>query len=288
MNIINYRDVAVNDYGIFLLNESYNDYRNTILLIPGFLNEVKDSYGLDSVSNQVFQSRWKSNWVRRFSDKNTLNRYNVFIASWPSSTLNNMVYSLFDPRLQDPSLNNCWEMIKVAVNDPFRGFVSEPLRRARESWRNTVEESEKFVSVVEEFLDEINSRTIVISHSLGARIALRVFEKSGNHKKSLDRFYVALAPMICHSELETDSLLISYMAQLDLFYSKNDFVLNHLYPEGQRAEDYVLGYEGAPKESRLSECCIDSKRGHLDYEEDVITILRNSRAWNRFNTSETL
>ena len=86
MNIINYRDVAVNDYGIFLLNESYNDYRNTILLIPGFLNEVKDSYGLDSVSNQVFQSRWKSNWVRRFSDKNTLNRYNVFIVNWPSST----------------------------------------------------------------------------------------------------------------------------------------------------------------------------------------------------------
>ena len=84
MNIINYRDVAVNDKGIFLLNEYEDDSRNTILLIPGFLNEKRDRYDLPSISNQA--NRWKSNWVRRFLDESTLNRYNVFIVNWPSST----------------------------------------------------------------------------------------------------------------------------------------------------------------------------------------------------------
>jgi hypothetical protein len=320
INTRNYRDVAVNDKGIFLLNEYEDDSRNTILLIPGFLNEKRDRYDLPSMSNQA--NRWKSNWVRRFLDESTLNRYNVFIVNWPSSTLNDVLYTLFDPSvqhiaryLQHISRYPLLQKILPIVPQVLEDVTFAPLLRAINSYRHAVEAADESVSMVEKFLEERKSRTIVVSHSIGSRIALKVFEKFGNDNQSLDRFYVALAPAIGHSELKIDSLSSSYMTHLDLYYSVNDFILSFWYQvgqfEGDSAHDFLsdfryrvgqlegepaLGYEGAPKGSCLSDRCFKvsnrengSRMSHFDYEKDVRIILEESSedkssAWSRFNS----
>jgi pimeloyl-ACP methyl ester carboxylesterase len=111
------------------------------------------------------------------------------------------------------------------------------------------------------WLRDVPGPVVLVGHSLGGRIALRVAETGAVDLRAV----VCLAPAVAASSLRADGLVsFARQARLAVVHSAEDQVLSVLFRLGEGTSEHAVGYAGAP----ASWTGVRNQRvdcGHLDY-----------------------
>jgi len=252
-----------------------------IFLIPGFLSERKDSEHGPIIPND------EKSWARHFNVLTNQYQANYYVVNWPSAPLlagfkeliNNMILKrIITFPLPFGPIGFIGPIIKLSK-------YSTLLNLARSVWKEAIINSENAAKKLYRHLLLENKPHILIGHSLGGRIALRVCEMALSSAKPLHKT-IALAPAIGQNELSWNTFNKCTHNDLEILYSKKDKVLKYLFPIGQGSLDKPVGLVGVPNDYRSNIASIDmtdrgydSSRGHNDYEKDLPFLLQTSKIW---------
>lgn len=259
--------------GILPLAADVDDSKPSILIVPGFLSDRKDlEYGPQPLS--VIEHGGAISWCRRFLPILRQVPANFYLVNWPSTKLRSMLLSVAIGTL-------------LSVRPfGFLGGLASSIQRFRKIWLQTVISADKTAKgLFDAFRGRLGS-VLIIGHSLGGRIALRMCEHAGALGLAERPKAIAFAPAVCDCELNWSSLADYSPEEIEVFFSKSDKVLRFLFSAGRLNLTPALGLKGVPLEHEKHIGVVDaterpyrSKRGHSDYEPDVLLLLNESRLW---------
>ena len=253
-----------------------------IYLVPGYLGE---NWALPHGPHRVDPNdstdlgKW-ANYARDFANRVDAD---VFLVNWPSApTLRRML--------------EFWPRVKALLDqaDAFTGelephaislLLSHPLLLASASlayfgahWQTARREADHAGVELAHLCRQNSGRTIVIGHSLGGRVALRVrefYEGTNNVPQP-----VVFAPAVSPREINWLNFAKN-REPAECFFSKHDLMLALLYGTAQLLHGPALGLYGPPKlwadllrginVSRLDD---NRPRRHVHYMFDWIELLR--------------
>jgi len=241
-----------------------------VFLIPGFLTEIRGSeYG-------PIRPNDEKSWARHFNALTNQYQANYYVVNWPSAPLLDGFKEFFSQGIINMILKRVMPL----------GPINPTLwNLARSVWKEAIINSENAAKKLYRHLLLENKPHILIGHSLGGRIALRVCEMALASAKPLHRT-IALAPAIGQNELSWNTFNKCSHNDLEILYSKKDKVLKYLFPIGQGSLDKPVGLVGVPNDYRSNIASIDvtdhgyySPKGHNDYEKDLPFLLQTSKIW---------
>ena len=170
-----------------------------ILIIPGFMNETSIDQPLSGWYEQI----------TRFANEHSFSAGGIY---WESGNIvKNRVDSL--------------ETYKLS-----KGLLS--------TWKDSLKKADKLVLPLRRVLKEIDRPIILVGHSLGGRIALKIAEK---YPKDSIQSIVALAPAYENTICRYDKIESAVKRNIVVCHSNRDMVLQSLFSMGQNSKDVLQG-----------------------------------------------
>ena len=187
-----------------------NPKRPLLIAIPGFLNEREIEEPLSGWYEQTM----------RFAHENAFSAAGLY---WNSRGLtNNRVNSLNPYKLS-------------------KGLLS--------TWRDAAKEADRLILPLRRTLKEIDRPVILVGHSLGGRIALKVAERFPKDKiQSL----VVLAPAYESTICKYDKIESAVLNKIIVCHSKRDMVLQSLFTLGQSSRSVLKGLKAFQTKDKWS------------------------------------
>lgn len=187
-----------------------NPKRPLLLIIPGFLNEKDIQQPLSGWYEQTL----------RFAHENAFSAAGLY---WNSRGLtNNRVTSLNPYRLS-------------------KGLLA--------TWRDAAKEADRIVMPLRRALKEIDRPIILVGHSLGGRIALKVGER---FPKGKIQSIVTLAAAYESSVCKYDKIQSSVQNKVIVCHSQRDMVLQSLFTLGQSSRSVLKGLKAFQTKDKWS------------------------------------
>jgi len=218
--------------GIIPITPRIDHRRSAVFLVPGFLNECHTKpYGPEKIDLEAM--RGELEWVRHFTAPLAQSDVNLFLVNWPSSSTRKLLSSLVFGHILS---------LLATLADPLFGtpiLFFQTTQRIISTWTRAVVDAESTASSVATFASGFSQPSIIIGHSLGGRIALRVCEELGGGM-SRPLKAVALAPAISAEEVGWGRLAGYTQDDIEVFFSRADATLKILYRLGQWSRDRAI------------------------------------------------
>ena len=260
------------------LSSTVDTSRPAVFLIPGFLTERDAAYGPECARDCM-----DADWARQLAPAiSGPGQRNVFLVNWPSAPVLAGLRRLAKALLFPWSSLLGFGLMTMPVLLPF-GAVSI----AQAIWRQAVRNADMVPAQLSCHLARFVAGSVIIGHSLGGRIALRMAE---TYTQSDEGYpspeVIALAPAVSQQEIKWACLDDYPLGNVELFYSTEDKVLRYLFRLGQASMEQAIGHVGMPHRPHRAVRCIDATdrpyrkaRGHSDYEPDLMRLLDESDIW---------
>ncbi|WP_460597973.1 hypothetical protein [Geomonas sp. Red276] len=278
------------------------NYRKHIILVPGFLTE-KEGLDFGMHTAQSMECHRKRYWFRHFLDNQESIRANVHYYNWPSNSLHlllekvaPLITGLAGSSLTSSTIERIIASRLMPLVGPFAlmpggVLLARKLKPLVEAWPQAVRYADQQSAKLVDRINEMEGTVYVVGHSLGGRIAVRLLERQ--HTIRADQLFIsAMAPAI--AERETRIFPSNRNIKTEIFFSRNDLVLNAWYRLGEGTLEHALGYIGPQSNFNNGFTGIDvtsndfrHSMGHFDYEEHVLGLLRvHSTFWHGFVCSD--
>jgi pimeloyl-ACP methyl ester carboxylesterase len=266
--------LAANDGDMSMNLDVWNSHtrpKGTVVFVPGFMTESSDVASWRTPIVRYAEARGMCAQAVRWQSRQLLDLYPLFHAINRMTTADKLkVLAMLGTGafVLGPAA-----VLSLAPISAVLGLQPMYLMNAIMVWRGAVSEADR-VGKNPTWLLGLSRPLVVIGHSLGGRIALRIAERNIT---PVDRI-VAMAPAVRASSIDCTAMSsFSARGKLSVVHSEDDHVLSILFRLGEASFDHAVGYSGAPSDWR-GVTNYKVRSSHSDYDVlcyDLLTRLAN-------------
>lgn len=260
--------------------------RKKVFFVPGYLGENwKVDHGPHPVSGDLANQAMRA-WAKYAADFALVPDADIFVVNWPSFPTLERILKLWTGLGLNGNVAAKVGVAGAGVAIAARFLPGAKALLALSSllllahWDAARRAADRTGEELAAICESHDGEALIIGHSLGGRVALRVREFFRGPPKRIPHV-VAFAPALSPNEVKWDNMKKGLSRPGECFHSKHDQMLALAYGATQLWLNYSIGLWGVPSEHSDAIRNIDvsvlpngGKRGHAHYVSDWVELLR--------------